>query len=244
MTASPILKIFADKEKLAYSLAREFSELVMRLAKEKRQVDIALSGGSTPDLFFRAMVQLKPPVDWEKVRFYWVDDRCVPPDHPESNFGTAYRAFLEPLQIPESAWFRIRGEDDPPTEAKRYSELIMNQVSPELTFPVFDLVFLGMGADGHTASIFPHQSELWNEEKLCTVGTHPETGQQRVTFTGHLINAAARVAFLVTGQGKAGVVKEVVTRTGNFAGYPAALVDPHHGELEWYLDEAAASELG
>lgn len=243
MTTSPVLKIFADKEKLADSLAREFSELVMRLSTAKQQVDIALSGGSTPNLFFRAMVQLNPPVDWNKVRFYWVDDRCVPPDHPESNFGAAYNAFLEPLQVPESSWFRIRGEEDPLQEAKRYGELILDQVAPELTFPVFDMVFLGMGADGHTASIFPHQADLWNEEQLCTVGKHPETGQQRVSFTGHLINAAARVAFLVTGQEKAGVVQEVVTRTGNFAAYPAALVDPHHGELEWYLDEAAAGAL-
>jgi 6-phosphogluconolactonase len=243
MNTSPVLKIFADKEKLADSLAREFSELVMRLAKEKQQVDIALSGGSTPNLFFKAMVRMNPPIDWNKVRFYWVDDRCVPPDHPESNFGTAYRAFLEPLQIPGSSWFRIHGEDDPVREANRYGELILNQVSPELIFPVFDFVFLGMGSDGHTASIFPHQQALWNEESLCTVGTHPDSGQQRVTFTGHLINAAARVAFLVTGLEKAGVVKEVVTRTGNFADYPAALVDPHHGELEWYLDEAAASAL-
>jgi 6-phosphogluconolactonase len=244
MSTSPILKIFADKEKLADSLARECSELVMRLLTEKQQVDIALSGGSTPSLFFRAMVRLNPQIDWNKVRFFWVDERCVPPNHPESNFGTAYREFLEPLRIPENNYFRIRGEDDPGQEAKRYGELILDQVAPELTFPVFDLVFLGMGADGHTASIFPHQASLWNEEQLCTVGTHPDSGQQRVTFTGHLINAAAWVAFLVTGQEKAGLVKEVVTRTGSFAGYPASLVDPHHGELEWYLDEAAASALG
>lgn len=243
MSTTPILKIFADKEKLADSLAKEFSELVMRLSKEKQQVDIALSGGSTPGLFFKAMVRLNPQIDWNRVRFYWVDERCVPPDHPDSNFGVAYNEFLEPLQIPENAWFRIRGEEDPMQEAKYYGELILDKVAPELTFPVFDLVFLGMGADGHTASVFPYQAALWNEEQLCTVGTHPETGQQRVTFTGHLINGAARVTFLVTGKEKAAIVREVVSRTGNYADYPASLVDPHHGELEWYLDEAAASGL-
>lgn len=240
MSASPKLNVFSDKEQLADHLAKQFSASVSRLAKEKRQVNIALSGGSTPTLFFRAMVRLNPEIDWSKVRFFWVDERCVPPDHPESNFGVAYSEFLEKLQIPEDSYFRIRGEDDPGKEAKRYGELILKLVTPGGSFPVFDLIFLGMGADGHTASIFPYQAALWNEEQFCIVGTHPDSGQQRVSFTGRLINAAARVIFLVTGKEKADIVHKVVTRTGNYADYPAALVDPHHGETEWFLDEAAA----
>lgn len=242
MTA-PTLKIYSGKDELAEKLARDFSEYVKRLSETAEQVDIALSGGSTPNLFFQAMTVLRPDIDWGRVRFYWVDERCVPPDHPESNFGTAYEAFLRPLGIPESSYFRIRGENDPEKEAVRYGELILDQVSPDMTFPVFDLIFLGMGADGHTASIFPYEADLWNADSICTVGTHPEVEQKRVTFTGHLINAAARVLFLVTGEEKAEIAKKVITRTENYLDYPASLVAPNRGELEWYMDKAAASML-
>jgi 6-phosphogluconolactonase len=242
MTA-PVLKIYSNKNELAEKLARDFSEYVRRLSEINDQVDIALSGGSTPNLFFQAMTSLRPAIDWDKVRFYWVDERCVPPDHSESNFGTAYEKFLRPLKIRESSYFRIRGEDDPGKEAERYGGLILDQVSPDMSFPVFDLIFLGMGADGHTASIFPGEADLWNTDSLCTVGTHPETGQKRVTFTGHLMNAAARILFLVTGEEKAEIAKKVITRTENYLDYPASFVAPNRAELEWYMDKAAASLL-
>lgn len=243
MKRSPKLHIFPAKEQLAHQLAVEFSQLVARLSNEQQQVNIALSGGSTPNLFFRAMAELHAKPDWNRVRFFWVDERCVPPEHPESNFGVAQTNFLVPLGIPRENYFRIRGEDNPEEEARRYAQLVRSKVTPEKTLPVFDLVFLGMGGDGHTASIFPNQSVLWNEPQLCTVGTHPDSGQKRVSFTGRLINAAARVVFLVTGEEKAPLVKKVVTKTGNYSDYPASLVDPYHGELEWYLDEAAAQAL-
>jgi 6-phosphogluconolactonase len=241
--AAPTLKVYSGKDELAEKLARDFTEYVKRLSEAVEKVDIALSGGSTPNLFFRAMTSLRPEIDWGRVRFYWVDERCVPPDHPESNFATAYELFLGPLGIPGSSYFRIRGENDPEDEAKRYGNLILDQVSPEMTFPVFDLIFLGMGSDGHTASIFPHEIDLWNAESICTVGTHPESGQKRVTFTGDLINAAARVLFLVTGDEKSEIVKKVITRTGNYSDYPASLVAPNRGGLEWYMDKAASSLL-
>jgi 6-phosphogluconolactonase len=241
--AAPAIKIYSGKDELAEKLARDFSEYVKRLTETADQVDIALSGGSTPNLFFRAMTALRPEIDWERVRFYWVDERCVPPDHPESNFGTAYELFLGPLGIPGSSYFRIKGENNPEDEAERYGDLILDQVSPEISYPVFDLIFLGMGSDGHTASIFPHEIDLWNADSLCTVGTHPESGQKRVTFTGHLINAAARVQFLVTGDEKSEIVEKVITRTGNYSDYPASLVAPNRGELVWYMDMTAASLL-
>ncbi len=239
----PILNIYSGKNELAEKLAMDFSEFVKRLSEVKELVNIALSGGSTPNLFFHAMTALRPDIDWNRVRFYWVDDRCVPPNHPDSNFGTAYQAFLQPLGIQELSYFRIRGEDTPEKEAERYSELILDQVLSGMSFPVFDLVFLGMGADGHTASIFPYEADLWYADSLCTVGIHPESGQKRVTFTGHLINAANRVFFLVTGEEKAEIAQKVINRTGNYRDYPASLVAPNQGELEWYMDKAAASML-
>lgn len=243
MSTIPELKIYAGKQELALELATDFVVLTELLLRSKDQVDIALSGGSTPSPFFKALVDMKPDLDWNRTRFYWVDERCVPPGHPESNFGAAYREFLQPLAIPDTSWFRIRGENDPVKEAERYSELIRDQVSPDRDFPVFDIIFLGMGTDGHTASIFPNQIELWNVEQLCTVGTHPESGQKRVTFTGQLINAARKVVFLVAGKEKSQVAGDVIRRSGQWKDYPASLVAPSRGELEWYMDRDAAGSL-
>ena len=243
MSNTGTLRIYSDQATLAEMLAYDVITYLRAMQEEGREAFIALSGGSTPTLLFREMAKLQPSVNWDQVRFFWVDERCVPPDHPESNFGVAKREFLDPLGIPGSSYHRIRGEDDPADEARRYSDLIMDTVSPEMTFPVFDRIFLGMGADGHTASIFPHEIALWNEEKLCAVGTHPGSGQKRITFTGHLINAASRVTFLVSGKEKQPVVEQVIRATGDHASFPASLVKPHNGELEWYIDREAAGTL-
>ncbi|MFC2089803.1 6-phosphogluconolactonase [Bacteroidota bacterium] len=243
MRSKEKLNIYRDKDALAASLARDIFSYLELLTGTKEQVDIALSGGNTPLLLYREMVILNPNIDWKKMRFFWVDDRCVPADHPESNFGNAYLALLEPLKIPETSYYRIQGEKVPEEEAERYGDLIQDLVSPEMSFPVFDLILLGIGSDGHVASIFPHQIEKWNEESLCTVGTHPDSGQQRVSFTGHLINAAGKVIILATGKNKAGIIEEVVSRKGNYEHYPASLVNPVNSDLEWYLDRDAASQL-
>jgi 6-phosphogluconolactonase len=240
MSALPIVKIYNNKQKLIETLALDFSSYIKSLTESKDKVDIAISGGRTPILFFRAIVKLNPKIDWEKVRIFWVDERCVEPDNPESNYGVALKEFITPLNIPMSSVFRMRGEDEPDLEAERYSNVIMDLVSPEMTFPVFDLIILGLGTDGHTASIFPDQMDLWNVEKLCAVGIHPDSGQRRVTFTGHLINAAQRVIFLVSGKDKAEVVQQLIKNDGRYLELPAALVNPYKGELEWYLDEEAA----
>lgn len=243
MSAQAIVRIYSSKQKLAEKLAIDFVQYLMSMAPLEVKTYVALSGGSTPSIFFQEVVKLKPAINWENVLFFWVDERCVPPDHPESNFGVAYREFLLPLGIPQSSYYRILGENDPEEEAKRYSNLILDSVSPEMTFPVFHWVFLGMGTDGHTASIFPNQINLWNKETLCTVGIHPETGQKRISFTGHLINAATRVLFLVTGEEKQPVVESIIQSSGKYKDYPASLVSPHQGDIEWYLDADAAGKL-
>jgi len=237
-----VLKIYPDKDKLAEKLARDVVDRLKLLLAVKDQVDIAISGGSTPLLFFSKLEEMKPDINWEQVKVYWVDERCVPPDHPESNYGAAYRAFIRPLGIPQSSVFRMKGEEEPWKEAERYSELILDNVSPDMNFPVFDMIFLGMGTDGHTASVFPGQEHVWEANALCTVGVHP-SGQNRITMTGHLINAAARVIFLVTGEEKADLVYDIITKQENSDHYPASRVNPVNGELEWYLDEKAAGKV-
>lgn len=237
------IKIFKTREILARSLAAELAGQIQTLSLQKEKVYIALSGGSTPSLLFKELVSRKDPIDWKSVAFFWVDERCVPPDDPESNFGTAKKEFLDPLGIPASSYERIRGEEEAESEAFRYAKLIMETLPSIENVPVFDIILLGMGADGHTASIFPDQIGLWESENICTLGIHPESGQTRVSFTGKIINAASRVIFMVTGKEKEPVVNKIIARTGNYLSYPASLVNPIRGNLLWFLDEEAAGAL-
>lgn len=237
MNTSQSPRIFTDKETLARGLAGELVASLDSIQRGGRIAHVALSGGSTPTLLFRQLVKMDPGLDWQRVRIFWVDERCVPPDHAESNFRVAREEFLDPLGIPESAYFRMRGENDPEREAERYAGLLMGMLPKVEGIPVFDRILLGMGSDGHTASIFPHQADLWDADALCTVGTHPESGQKRVTLTGKVINAARVVTFMVTGKEKRDVLDRVFRSEGN---YPASRVKPVHGRLQWYIDSDAA----
>ena len=138
---------------------------------------------------------------------------------------------------------RIKGENDPKAEAKRYGDLLDKELPKELGLPQFDLVILGMGDDGHTASIFPHEINLWVSPDNCEVAIHPESGQRRVSLTGRIINNAKTVAFLVTGESKAEKVKIIIDREEGYLEYPASHVAPKTKDLVWFLDAAAAKLL-
>jgi len=206
-------------------------------------VSVALSGGNTPQALFEQIVKLdKGTVDWNKIMVFWGDERCVPPEHTDSNFRSAQKSILIPLDIPEEHIFRMHGEAEPEKEAERYSELLAEHLPMVDGFPQFDLVLLGLGEDGHTASIFPYNISLFATTQFCSVAKHPQSGQQRITLTGSLINHAAEVAFLVIGTPKAGIVSQIA-ETPERMQYPAAKVSPVSGKLTWLLDKAAASGL-
>ena len=150
---------------------------------------------------------------------------------------------LSKIEIPEENIHRIQGESAPREEAERYSEVLKKELPETYDLPQFDLIILGMGDDGHTASIFPYEIGLWNADQFCEVAEHPETGQKRITITGQIINHAVTVAFLVTGEGKAEKVGKIIDKRDGFKSYPAHLVDPTSGNLFWFLDEAAAAEI-
>jgi 6-phosphogluconolactonase len=135
------------------------------------------------------------------------------------------------------------GEKDPEMEAIRYAGTLKGQLPMEGPSPVFDWVWLGLGSDGHTASIFPEQIELWKSEAPCVVARHPQSGQHRISLTGSTINAAKRVSILTTGQEKSEVVKQILMKEGNYMEFPAFYVNPSSDHLEWYLDQDAASLL-
>ena len=234
------LKIYKDKQEVA----EQFSSYFVDQVKDKGTFHVALSGGSTPKIVFDVLAEnFSDKVDWNKVHFYWGDERCVPPSDDESNYKMTVEHLFSKIELPKENIHRILGEKDPKGEALRYANLLEINLDRVEGVPQFDLVILGMGDDGHTASIFPHEIELWDAEDHCVVATHPDSGQKRVSINGKVINTAKEVAFLVTGASKSEKVKAVVEKTEGSEAYPASLVNPASGNLVWFLDEEAAAEL-
>lgn len=165
----------------------------------------------------------KKRINWEQLRFYWVDERCVPPDDEESNFKHANELLFGPLGISAKYIHRIRGEKEPGAEAKYYSELVKRELSECLYLPRFDGIILGMGEDGHTASIFPEYPELLEDERCYAVAHHPQSGQKRITMTGSLILNGKTIWIPVVGANKNAILKKVIS-TAPFDNYPIAYV--------------------
>jgi 6-phosphogluconolactonase len=181
-------------------------------------------------------------VDWSQVHLFWGDERCVPPEDPDSNYEMAYDSLIQHIPIPKDNVHRIHGENDPVNEVRRYTyemEKAFGISSSEV--PRFDWILLGMGADGHTASLFPGQGEVLASQDLCAVAVHPETGQKRITLTLPVLNNAACVSFLVTGLNKAGRLASVLRDPERRKRYPAALVQAEN--TEWWVDREAAFHI-
>ncbi|MEI8224748.1 MAG: 6-phosphogluconolactonase [Bacteroidota bacterium] len=238
------VKIFATPYELAEKFADGLINMIIESAKEKKFFSVALSGGSTPELLFSLLGDhFSKSVPWEFVHFFWGDERCVSPDNPESNYGMTRRKLLEKINIPSSNIHRIRGEDDPEKEASRYSAEISENTGKRNGLPLFNLVILGLGEDGHTASIFPENKELLNSDKICEVAVHPLTLQKRITLTGRVINNADSVNFLVTGAKKADIVEKIIKKNPIALNFPASFIVPVYGELRWLIDKEAGRLL-
>ena len=236
------LYIFASVSELA----RFFSETVQKLTNENISrpfVSIALSGGSTPRAVFEYMSAHPEHIRWENLRLFWGDERCVGPGHSESNFRMVQESILTHVPLPEANVFRIRGEADPAKEASRYASVVEQELPIHDGIPQFDLVMLGMGDDGHTASVFPGDEQLLHSNRLFEPATHPTTGQKRITATLKLINNARNIVFLVTGAAKADMLAHVIGKKEGWEQLPAAHVRATQGKLLWLLDKGAASQL-
>lgn len=233
------LHIYKSAEELADQFA---DQLMRRIENHSGEIfHLAISGGKTPDLLFVALNDKYEHLPlWRNVHFWWVDERMVPPSHPESNFGVAEQLLFSRIELPKGNIHRIKGENDPGKEAKSYSEQIQENLKMQLGWPVFDLILLGMGDDGHTASIFPNQMDLLHSKEICAVATHPISGQKRVTITGKLINHARSVIFLVSGENKSERMNEIFFQPEIAKFLPAAHILPVSGDLNWFLDESAA----
>ncbi|SPY34276.1 6-phosphogluconolactonase [Pasteurella canis] len=228
--------IFDDAHSAVEKIAQEF----LAYSLENRPVHISLSGGSTPKLLFKTLAKApyNTEIQWQNLHFWWGDDRMVLPTDPESNYGEVQKLLFDYIQIPTENIHRIRGEEPVETELKRF-EQELSAVVPE---QVFDWIILGMGTDGHTASLFPHQTNF-DDPNLAVIARHPETGQIRISKTAKLIEQAKRVTYLVTGVSKAEILKEIQTIPAENLPYPAAKIKAKNGVTEWYLDKDAAKLL-
>ena len=227
-----MFEIFENSEELARAAAEYF------VAQNPETV--ALSGGSTPKLMYQVLAdEFRDSVSWSNIHFFWSDERHVPPDHPDSNYRLAHEALLSQVPVSPNNVHRIPSENaDAAAAAGEYEQTII-QVTQQ-TLPRLDVIFLGLGTDGHTASIFPGSEVLHETRRLVAAPYVEKLKTYRLTMTLPLLNNGAAIVFLVSGADKAQIVKEVLEGENK---YPAQAVKPAQGELIWMLDKEAAGSL-
>jgi 6-phosphogluconolactonase len=234
----PIIHISKNHEDLADSFALQLISWINETSADT--FHLALSGGKTPSLLFSLMAEkYVNEIPWHKIHFWWGDERMVSPDNPESNFGVVNKLLFSRIELPQIQIHRIRGEADPAEESKRYDLEVKSFLPMINNLPLFDLIMLGLGDDGHIASIFPNQMQLLESRNITGITFQPITGQQRITLTGKVINNAKRVAFLISGASKANIFNKIIRYAENSAVYPASHIHPI-GELHWFGDEASS----
>jgi 6-phosphogluconolactonase len=241
-------RISPSAEKLAGVAAEMFASITAAAVKARGLARVAISGGGTPKAMFALLADRTRPyfaeVPWEKLQLFWVDERCVPPTDAESNYRMTNQAMLSHVPLPATQVFRMEGELDPEIAAARYEATIRNAFKLEgAETPTFDLVLLGMGDDGHTASLFPH-TEALNEMSRIVVANHvPQKDTWRISLTWPVINRGREVAFLIEGEAKAELLHDVLLGVYDPESKPSQLIRPANGQLTLLLDTAAASKL-
>lgn len=222
--------IFPSAQAAVEKIAQEF----LALSQQNRPVHISLSGGSTPKLLFKTLAQspFATAIQWQNLHFWWGDERMVEPENPESNYGEVQHLLFDHIQIPTENIHRIQGENELHFELVRFTESLREVPNGE-----FDWIILGMGTDGHTASLFPYQTDF-ADPNFAVIAKHPETGQIRISKTAKLIEQAKRITYLVTGESKAAILREIQQNSADSLPYPAAKIS--NANTDWYLDQEAA----
>lgn len=238
----PGIEIYRSSEELYRAAAASIVSTLQGAVRELGGGSFVLSGGNTPNAVYELLAT--PPwseqADWSRIQFFWGDERCVPPEDPSSNYGAAWKALISRLSIPSSNIHRILGElEDPKDAAQRYEAEIRHAFTHESP-PAFDLVLLGMGEDGHTASLFP--GTTWDEQKWVVANHVPRLNANRISMTPRLLNEARKIIFLTSGSSKARALAGVIGDPD--ADYPANRIQPRKGGLTWMVDSAAAALLG
>ena len=246
-----IYRVAPDAQSLAQLAAQHFAEQAERAIAARGQARIAISGGTTPKAAFQLLADPTQPwrerMPWSKLDLWWVDERCVPPDHPDSNYRMTREAMLDHVPLSPTQIHRIEGELSPEAAAARYESELRTGFRPESDIggaePRFDIVQLGMGPDGHTASLFPHTQALYELSRLAVANRVEAKDAWRVTLTSPVINRASHVFFLIAGADKAQVLKEVFAGPRDPERLPSQMIKPAGGILTLLLDRAAAALL-
>jgi 6-phosphogluconolactonase len=238
-----MIEIFANSQELARGAAEYFVARSDEAVALKGFFTVALSGGSTPKALYQLLADADEPfhaqVPWSRTHLFWSDERHVPPDHPDSNYRMAHEAMLSRVPVPESNIHRVHSENpDANAAANEYEETLL-QLTKQ-TLPQLDLILLGLGPDGHTASIFPGSEVLHETKRLVAAPWVEKFNTYRITMTLPLLNNGASVLFLVSGAEKVEMVKKVIEGPKQ---YPAQAVQPTHGQLVWMLDKDSANSL-
>ena len=243
--AEPKIIVLNDADELYVRAAEETAHTAGESICTHGEFTLCLSGGSTPAATYDLLAtRFHLSVDWKEVQFFWGDERCVPPNDPESNFAMANRTMLGKLALKPDQVHRMRGEEEPAAAAKAYEEELRKHFGlGDGEFPRFDLIMLGLGDNRHTASLFPGDSALHETQRMVVAVEVDAKPRKRLTLTPPAINNAQRIMFLATGQGKAAAVKDVLEGPRDPDKFPAQIVAPHDGEVIWMLDKAAASLL-
>ena len=234
------MNLFIHTSKSSDDLANAFAKQLVEWIKEspEKSFHVALSGGKTPSLLFSILAEkYNDAAIWKDVHFWWGDERMVPPEDSESNFGVVNNLFFLKIGITSDHIHRIKGESEAEKESANYGIEIKRDIPDSNGWPTFDLIILGLGDDGHTASIFPGKLKLLNSELITEIALHPQTGQQRITLTGKVLNNAKKVAFLVSGSSKSRIFNEIIHESPAASRYPASFIRPEK-ELHWFIDEA------
>ena len=240
------IKIFFSFKILCGKIVDDWFEGANQALANQTTFNVGLSGGRTPLYVFQYLTEFEKwkIIPWNIVHIFWVDERCVELDHSESNYQLIYNLMLKDISIPEENIHRIHGENDPLFEAGRYEdELIKHFALGSGEKPSLDWIFLGVGLDGHIASIFPGSVFKNSPSQFCGTTTHPDTGQNRISLSLLVINASKRITVMVAGQDKAAIVSRILNSPSENRGLPAGKIRPLTGNVEWALDELAASQL-
>ncbi len=252
------VRAYVDAEELALKAAHYFARLADQYVVGDGLFTVALSGGTTPQALFKLLAQepFYSTVPWSEIHFFWADERCVPPAHADSNYHAAFDLLLSKVPVKPENIYRFDGDDAEPAHAAEVYSLKLQKffasglaanrtvTAPIATFPRFDLVLLGLGADGHTASLFPRTIALTVQEQIAVANYVPQLEQRRLTLSVGSINNARNVTFLVSGKDKAEALRQVLTGPPRPEALPSQMIKPASGTLLWLVDEAAASGLG
>jgi len=240
------LVTLSDPQAVAAEAARRWVEIAQQSVSERGSFSVALSGGSTPGLLYTLLAEdsWKSQTPWDKTYVFWGDERRVPASHPDSNYRMAREALLEKVGIPPENVFRMPSEGLATGDGHSYENVIRTHFNLAYgEWPRFDLILLGLGADGHTASIFPGSRAVSDLSNMVLVYSVPRLDMERITLTVPVLNHARNILFLVTGNEKSAILAQVIVEKRRTSRYPAQAVQPSDGNLVWLVDKAASADL-